>query len=83
MENPFHDVDWSKPNAELAVDLQIVTSGDYVGYTAWSKRLGPPDPESDYFVWGYGPTKDWAIEDVLWRIYERFAPGDARQQVAA
>lgn len=82
MDNPFTDIDWTKPNAELAVDLEIVTTGDYVGYTAWSKRLGPPDPESPYFVWAHAMTKADAIDEVVVCLYDRFAPDDI-ERVAA
>ena len=74
MPDTFADIDWSKPNAQLAVDLEITTSEDCVGYVAWSKRLGPPDPESDYFVWSWASNKADAIDEVVVQIYDRYAP---------
>ena len=82
MQDSFHDIDWTKPNEQLAVDLQIVTYEDYVGYMAWSKRLGPPDPESELFVWSWANSKPDAIDEVVCQIYDRYAPNDI-ERVAA
>lgn len=76
MPETFADIDWSKPKAQLAADLEIVTSEDYVGYMAWSKRLGPPDTNSKRFIWSWSSNKPDAIDEVVCQIYDRYAPDE-------
>lgn len=78
MDDTFAHIDWSKPNAELAVDLKVTCEREFIGYQAWSLLLD--DPEAGFY--SFCMTPEDAIDEVVCMLYDHYAPGDPKRVAA-